>query len=258
MNKTDNKGIELLDNQVRVKMFGAVEIQNNRGTVIENRSRSSLPWLLIKYLLLNSKREVSQEEIIETLFSYNESTNEDGRARVNLRRAREALKPIGLDGTKGLIMFFDGHYRINYDLELITDEDIFVDLMNRIRKTTEDEPIGLNMCINALEICRGRFMRYTEDFYWLRDHRRYFGSEFCGLAITTLERMRTLDDDSAISLLCRSAVEMVPEEEIVHREIIRFLSDTRQERALMNYMAQLSHYNSTGPRWLRDMEDRNR
>lgn len=258
MNKTEDMGMVLQDNQVRVKMFGAVELQNNIGHVIENRRRSSLPWRLIKYLLLNSKREVSAEEIVETLFSHIESSNPEVHARVNLRRAREALKPMGLDGTKGLILFFDGHYRINYDLELITDEDIFVDLMNKIRKTTEDEPIGLNMCINALELCRGRFMRYTEDYYWLRDHRRYYCSEFCDLAITTIGRMRTLDDDSAVSLLCRSAADIVPEEEIVHREIIRYLVDTNQERSLMNYMAQLSHYNSTGPRWLKDMEDRNR
>jgi len=244
---------DLPDNAVRVRLFGAVELQNNIGFVAENRSRASMPWLLLKYLLLNADREVSQEEAQETLWSHLEGGSESA-ARVRLRRLRESFAPLGLDGTKGLLLFYDNKYCFNPQYELITDEKLFRDLMVRIRMSDLDDPEGLNACFEALTLCRGRFMKFTDDYYWLRDHRRYYSSEFCDLALSTLERMRAVGDSKAANVLCRAAVEMIPREEEVHREIFRYMMEQKLEIDLMRYMTQLSHISFKGPEWLRNLE----
>ena len=53
---------------LRVRLFGRLELSNSWGTVAENPARQALPWLLLKYLLVNPDREVSGGELRGTVW----------------------------------------------------------------------------------------------------------------------------------------------------------------------------------------------
>jgi len=50
-------------NIVNVNVFGFIEMQNKWGKVTETQFKSSMHWLLMKYLLLNPGRNVPESEI---------------------------------------------------------------------------------------------------------------------------------------------------------------------------------------------------
>ena len=146
---------------VLVRLFGALELSNKQGQAGENRSHGSLSWLLLKYLLVNSGREVDEEEIFGTLWPVKPDVGTTSAAGVRLRRLREALAPMGLDGRRGLVQFSRGKYFLNPDYTLWRDDDLFRSLMDRIHALPADNSAALPLCAQALEVFRGVFMEFT-------------------------------------------------------------------------------------------------
>lgn len=244
------KPVPPVDPVVRVTLFGAVELSNRLGSTVENPSRQSLPWLLLKYLLANRGREVSLTELTGTIWPEEEGL---GAARVRLRRLRDSLAPLGLDGKHGLILFSDGRYSLNPEYDLDVDADRFAALTARSKGLSADDPEGLKGCVDALELMRGRFMEYTDNDAWLAGYRDYYYREFCALVRETLKRMKTVGDDSALPLLCLRAAVIVPGEEAIHKEIISYLVEQRRELELVRHVARLTRADGTGAGWLSEL-----
>ena len=105
---------------------------------MENPSRESQPWLLLKYLLVNRHRPVTREEL-NALWPEGAG---DNAARVRLNRLREALIPRRWDGKSGLVQYSAGAYRINPRYALDVDEDRLNDLLTRFWTCPEQDPAG--------------------------------------------------------------------------------------------------------------------
>ncbi len=237
----------LEENIVHVRLFGALELSNRRGTAGENRARQSLSWLLLKYLLANPGREVGSDELEEKLWPIS-SGEGNGAERVRLRRLREALAPLGLDGRDGLVLYSRGKYILNPDFELLSDEDELLRLMARIRMGGSE---ALSLCTQALELLRGEYLEYTDAAPWLERHREYYRREsawLCGEALRLcVEGQKT----APLGLICRRACSLAPGEEALHRAIIGYLIQNKMEIELLRHISHLSR--SGRAPWL-DME----
>ncbi len=247
-NKSDSAVVNV-DKIIHVKLFGVVELENHLGHIMENPSKQSFPWLLLKYLLLNRGRDVSQEELFETVWAAAEEDNTEGAARVRLRRLREALRPLGLDKETGLVRFHLGNYSLNPDNEIICDTDRFAGLSAVLKECAVSDPAGLQLCQDILELLRGPFLQHTQDAPWLNGYRSYYSNAFRDLAPNILERMSALQDYRLVPLLCNRAIVLAPGEEELHREIISYLVEHKQEFELVRYISQLSR-TSDGAKWL--------
>lgn len=234
--------------QLSLRLFGAVELENSLGRVEENRSRRSLSWLLLKYLLLNRGREVSAGEMESCLWTGPDKSCDDVALRVRLRRLREALQPLGLDGRKGLVLYSMGKYTLNPDYDISSDEEVFLRSMERVRTLPVAAPEGLDYCARALEAMRGEYMEYTADAPWLEAYRDYYRRELSWLGRTTLERSRALGDDRLLSLLCHRVAAIIPEDEPLHRSLLAYLMERGREIELLHYVSQLSR--SGKARWM--------
>lgn len=241
----------ILDKIIHVKLFGVIELENPFGHVSENPSKQSLPWLLLKYLLVNRGRDVSQEELFETVWAAAEEDNTENAARVRLRRLREALQPLGLDKGNRLIYFHRGYYSLNPDYEIQCDTDQFVGLSIALQGRPNSDPAGLQLSKDLLELLRGPFLQHTQDAPWLNGYRSYYNSAFCALVPNILERMSALQDYRLVPLLCSRAIVMAPGEEELHRKIIGFLVEQKQEFELVRYISKLTRTND-GAKWLNE------
>lgn len=226
--------------QLSLRLFGAVELENSLGRVEENRSRRSLSWLLLKYLLLNRGREVSAEEMEDCLWTGEDDSCDDVALRVRLRRLREALQPLGADGRKGLVLYSLGKYTINPQYDISSDEEIFLRSMERVRTLPINSPEGLDYCARALEAMRGEYMEYTGDAPWLQAYRDYYRRELAWLCRAALERSRALEDDRLLGLLCRRSAALIPEDEELHRGLLAYLMERGRQIELLHYVSQLS------------------
>ena len=229
------------ENVVRIKLFGQIELHNSKGNVVENPSRQSLPWMLLKYLLVDPEREVELSELLQVGIwpASREEVDEVGAARVRLRRLRDALRPLGLDGKQGLVTFSAGKYKINPQYVLQLDTTSFLALMEGMKNLPPESADGLRLCREALELFRGPFMDGTEDEAWLKPHRDFYHQEFQTLVRATLERCALLNNSEVIPLLCRRAAAIVPWDEALQQEIIAYLVKHQRESDLMQHMTRL-------------------
>ena len=115
--------------QVNVRLFGRLELENQWGSAGENPSHPSYSWALLKYLLLHPGREIALEELLGTVWPDDPEIHTQYAANIRLRRLREALKPLQLQGKTGLILYGNGRYSLNPDYTLLTDTDLVRDLL---------------------------------------------------------------------------------------------------------------------------------
>lgn len=231
---------DLKEDEVLVRFFGTLEIENGSGRICENKAMpSAVTWLTLKYLLVNRNRDVTQEELI-ALEGGKGGKVLEGAMRTRLRRVRDYLLPLKLGSTKGLLLYSDGKYSVNRRYTLITDEDAFNVLLRRAGKLASDDPKGLELCTEALELYRGPYLCYSGEAEWLAKYREHYRRCFCQLCMDMLERMSALDNDEAAALLWQRAIVAAPDEEALHKAIIHHLSERGQELELIRYMAQLS------------------
>ncbi len=243
---------DLEHNQIRVRLFGNLEMDNRFGSMDDKTARShAITWITLKYLLVNSNRDVDQDEFMVFASEGKPVTEPEGAMRTRLQRTRSLLIPLGLEGRNGLILFSGGKFRINPDFELITDENEFTKIMDRLDSMPVDDPEGLELCAEALELCRGDYLAYTEDNGWLRAYRSHYRREFSLLCEDAMARMRALGDCRAASLLWRRAIALIPVEKELHQEIFRFLVEKRQRNEIPRYVSQLYLKNAS---WINDFE----
>jgi len=230
----------LSEYELRVKLFGEMELENEYGCVVEKRERQPLPLLMLKYLLVNPSRNVSLEELVTRLWPSKPGIDDEGATRVRLRRVRQFLEPLHLDGPDGLVLYSFGQFWLNPKYTLLTDEEAFLGLLQQIQDCPLEDPAGLKLCIEALGLYRGRFLEFTKKSDWLIEYRKFYHSKFCSLAYNTLDRMAALQDNLALPLLCRRTVALAPEEKELHEAIIRYLGEQKRELDLVRYISQLS------------------
>ena len=236
MDKTNIK-----ENEVHVRFFGALEIENQRGCIVETLSSPSHSnvWGMLKYLLANAGRAVSQSELSKQALGAEEE--ESGNAiRSRLNRVRKLLDPLQLGGVNGLIIYYFEQYIFNPEYTIYTDADRFNLLMRQVRKLPPEDPQGLAVCAEALELFRGQFLEHTRDAEWLRTYQEAYKKEFEALAKSTLERLRIFDDDKAIDLLINRAPQILPEAEELHKAIVAYLVEKKMTIEVIKYVACLT------------------
>jgi len=252
MKFTELKPTELADNEVIVRVFGDVELENKCGKVSDKSARPhALTWLALKYILVNSGRDVDVDEIMELSYDGKNVTVPEGAMRTRLQRTRSILRPLGLNDMHGLILHNSGKIRINPDYRIHSDEAEFNAILARLGDIGTAEPEGLALCAEALTICRGVYMGYTREAAWLRAYQKHYRRLFVALWEDTLGRMRALGDDGVCGLLWRRAIAVAPEAEELHKATISYMVERGQDTELLRYVSQLAH---RGAGWLDEFD----
>lgn len=149
--------------EIAVRLFGAVELRRGAVRVGERRERESLPWTLLKYLLVNRGREVSMEELDAVLWAAPDgSATSSGNARVRLSRLRKLLEPVTDDKRGGgLVLCYGGRFALNSDYRLTFDCDEFAALCRAEQSVSPEDASALRDCERALELYGGEFLAFT-------------------------------------------------------------------------------------------------
>lgn len=206
------------DNSVRIKLFGQMEIETEQGRVIEGRKGDSKPFLLMKRLFLRWPEHVSMQELLETVFPA--STESD--IRVYLFRARRELDPIGLGGKKGLISYSEGCFYLNPDNPLQMDLTQFEQVTEALTENSAADEPALQMCAEALELCRGALLSNTKDVAWIDERRRECQRRFRALLRDTLHISEALGSREVMPLLFRRAAELEPDDRELRERVERY------------------------------------
>ncbi|MCD8066191.1 MAG: hypothetical protein LUE15_03300 [Oscillospiraceae bacterium] len=228
--------------EIAVRLFGAVELRRGAVRVGERRERESLPWTLLKYLLVNRGREVSMEELDAVLWAAPDgSATSSGNARVRLSRLRKLLEPVTDDKRGGgLVLCYGGRFALNSDYRLTFDCDEFAALCRAEQSVPPEDASALRDCERALELYGGEFLAFTVPAPWLDVYRRQYAEMFRTLAARTLERIKTTGDESTLDLLCARAAELAPDDKELNDAIVAYLMDRKLQIELVRHVSRLA------------------
>ncbi len=219
---------------LRVTLFGVMTLENHRGKLEESPSRQAKPWRLLKYLLVNRDREVTQGELSALWPDF----GTENAARVRLTRLRDDLDKLGLGGKSGLVQFSAGAYRLNPRYHLDVDEDRVNDLLTKFWASAETDPAGLRLAMAALTFFTGPFLAKSTD-PWAEPFRARYQSEFVKLVRETLRRCRLQGDDQPLELVLQRLPAVLPEDTQLRREIRGYLVEKYGKDRLPTYAAGL-------------------
>ena len=79
---------------IYVNMLGEFSITIKDKKINESSNQSKKPWCLLEYLITFRNREIPPNELIELIWSNDESTNPGGALKTLLFRSRKLLTPL--------------------------------------------------------------------------------------------------------------------------------------------------------------------
>ena len=226
--------------EVYIRTFGSLELENSMGRVTESGARkTSQPWLLLKYLLVNRDREVELDELLGTIWPDARSVKSESAVRVRLTRLRAALEPIGLGGKHGLIVHHLLKFSLNPDYVIRTDAEEFTTLLTQLKHIPPEDPCALILCVRALELFRGPYMQYTNEDFWFESIRKSYHEDFRTLALSTVDRINATGTDEALPLLGRRALVLAAHDLELHRAVLNCYSRFSRETERRHHATQL-------------------
>lgn len=151
------------DTDVIVNFFDELQIITNKGMLTERDLNSPMIVHLVAYLLLHAKRNNQPQEIFRTLWP-DEAIE---RANVKVKSIVYRFhRMFNLICDHRLIEHIGGSYRINPELNVITDLDTFTDAWNQAT-TSSDLIAKRHLLKNAMDIYKNGLLPAHSSEHWL-------------------------------------------------------------------------------------------
>lgn len=225
------------------KLFGTFTLEYGEITLTEHDIRSKKLIQLLACLLLNRKEPLTQAQLID-IFCDPDAKGPADTLKNLIYRLRNALKPLG---DQDFICTFSGGYQWNPKIEVESDYDHFVSLVNQAGKMRSGEPLK--------KICREALSCYRDDFTNRLVRETWFAAlaHDCKKARIDMVKMLCQAEEmdgkwSAVEKTCQDALDFDAFDEDVHCWMIRSLcQQNRYEAAIHHYeLARKMIFEATG------------
>ncbi|MEG0780974.1 MAG: BTAD domain-containing putative transcriptional regulator, partial [Oscillospiraceae bacterium] len=210
---------------LHVHMFGEFAITLGDKTINDSDNRSRKIWLLLAYMIYFRNRIITQEELIDLLWSDDEgSSNPANALKTMFHRVRTMLNQLGEDVGHQLIVRRQGDYAWNPDVDFTFDVDVF-EAACREAKAESDAALRLAAQLNALSVYAGDFLPKLAAEPRIVSINAYFHNLYVQTVhevLPPLEQQLRLGEASE---LCRRAIVVEPYEESFYYHLMRQLLD---------------------------------
>ena len=159
---------------LNVRMLGTFSVSLGDACVDDSSNRSKKIWLLLAYLIYNRDRSVSQEELIQLLWSDDEENdNPAGALKTAFWRARQMLEPLGPSLGKEAILRKGGGCRWNPEIRTELDTEVFEQLVHSAA-SDEDPESRLEKLYHAVTLYEGSFLSKMDMEPWVSPIAAYY------------------------------------------------------------------------------------
>ena len=213
-----------LNNNITVKMFGGFSISycNPEGITktIDDKMISSVKmWSMLSYLIVNRKRLITSEEIIEAIWNNKEISDPSNTLKTLLFKIRKIFSKIGIEEPKKIITFSRGTFIWTKYIDIVTDVDQLETLCNK--SMDKNEEVCKQDLYKAIEILKGDFMPQCLSQAWAASLNLYYHSKFIKLNKKVISELidKQQNYEEAITI-CEKSLSIEPYNEMLHRLLI--------------------------------------
>lgn len=223
-----------MKNRFTVKMFGEFSISDGEHTITDQANRSKKVWNLLEYILANRDRMLPQKELVELLWSGEDTKDPINTLKVLMHRVRTMLKEFGEDGAQ-LIIFKKGSYGWNPEVKCSLDTEEFTAACTTAEQTA-DETEKLELLLKAVSLYEGEFLQKNAAEPWVMELSRSYSGTYLRAAAEAAEILYGLGRFHELITLCQSVVGLFPYEEAFYLYLLQGLVETKQtNQALEEY-----------------------
>lgn len=194
------------DTDIVVNFFDELQIITSKGVLTERDLNSPMIVHLVVYLLLHAKRNNQPQEIFQTLWP-----DEDiGRANVKVKSIVYRFQQMfNLICDHRLIEYIGGSYRINPELNVITDLDMFTEAWNQAA-TSSDLIAKGHLLKKAMDIYKNGLLPAHSCEHWLLPIAAHYSLRYIGVINQLLSTLDLAHDYVCIHEYAGIAVQAVP------------------------------------------------
>jgi len=221
-----------------VTMLGDFSISNGKESICDHDNQSKKPWIILEYLIAFRKKNISNDELIDLIWSDDRSRNPQGALKTLVFRSRQLLTPLNFP-SHHIVIQKNGSYAWNPEYPTTVDIDIFEELANKIldvkkNYATPDELLAA--CLKALDLYKGDFLTKAHYEPWVVPISAYYHSLFQQILYKALEILNQKEDYAKIIELCTRAISIEAYDEEIHYNLIYALYQSGdQKKALDHY-----------------------
>lgn len=223
-------------NAIYVKMLGEFSISDATGinVISDQNNRSKKILTLLEYLITFRTREISQNELIELLWSEDDSDESANTLKTLLHRTRSALDDVSDGRGKDIILCRRSTYVWNNAYETIVDAEEFEKHCHAAGASEGKDK--LNHLLEAIALYKGDFLPKTSTELWAVPIATYYHNLYLNTVHEAIDLLGAEARFDTIIEICQQAVAVDPFDEKLHLSMIQTLmANGMQQRAVSHY-----------------------
>jgi len=200
--------------QLKIHLFGSFRISDEDQTPHSFMHKGSKMWSLLKYLIANSGKPVSADQLIDVLWSDEDSGDPAKVQRDAVYRLRRTLNTFG--GERQYIIYSKGNYSWNNNLDCWIDLIEFDKNLRIARDVSLSDEERIKYYFAAISLYEGPFLNDSTLEMWVHTFTNYYRRLFLqiiGELSDLYEKGSLLEERIA---LFDKAVECEPYEEALY------------------------------------------
>lgn len=229
----ERKAVILLPNKIHITMFGQFSIAYHDKRLCENEYRGSKMILLLEYLIAQRGREITQNELIDLLWS--DSRNPANALKTLVHRTRAVLDEMIPDGGK-LIAGSRSSYAFIESDECVIDSTRFKEYIDKAEDETLSRTRRISMYKKAIALYNSGYLAGAVGETWVQPINVYFHALYNSAVDKCAQLLYPMGKFSEIITLCERATMLDQSDEKMHANLIRaFVAMGEYERAAKQY-----------------------
>ena len=225
------KGKSMSTDILSVQLLGDISLEWNERRIYDADNRSRKSWLLLAYLIYNRTRKVSQRELMRVLWeSEDKNSNPYNALKTLLHRTRSMVNELEDQLGHRLIIFKNGMYSINPDIEISCDVDRFDSAVSDLRINGSDG--SADPLVAALDLYRGDFLSNFSMEQWVIPINVHYHDEFVELALSTADALLNEERYEECRDICLRSLEIEAYDEELYLYLLRSYEALGNDREL--------------------------
>lgn len=219
---------------LNITMLGGFQIIYNDHILSDNINRSKMSWTLLEYLITFRKEDISQSNLLETLWPDASNSNPVGALKTLMHRVRKLLETLNYP--EELIIQRKGSYAWNPEIPCTIDIDKFEELYEQSMILEANDPKKLETLLLAIDLYKGDFLPKTNSEAWVIPLHAYYHSLYLMLVHNALDIFHNQKLYLAAAELSGKALSIDPyDEKLYYHHIVSLYQSGNQAAAIKQY-----------------------
>ncbi len=207
-----------MSKKIIISIFDGFEIMMDGKPILENLSNTRKTKLFVAYLLVNSERPITHQELFELLWSGEDYANPATALRTLLYRFRSMIDNEGADALSGAIISHRGTYQWNRDLDVSIDALDFKALAEAGINPTISATRRKEYLEQAIDMYRGTLLPDFSSEPWLIAKSASYRDMYVEAVMAYIEILKGENQTAKIAQVCERALQLAGTSEILELE----------------------------------------